>query len=52
VQKIPHRMDFSSEYFFQNKASLFPGVLNNLYLFDLGNQCFRCSCLQGQDVGL
>jgi len=31
-------MDFLSEYFFQNIASLFSGVLNNSYLFDLGNQ--------------
>lgn len=37
-RKIPPRTHFSWEYFFQNKANLFPGVLNYLYLFDLGNQ--------------
>ena len=45
-------MDFLSEYFFQNKASLFPGVLNNLYLIDLGNRSVRRSYLQEQDMGL
>lgn len=38
MRRIPPRMDFLSEYFFQNKASLFPGVLNNLYPIDLGNR--------------
>jgi len=38
VRKIPLWTDFLSEYFFQNKASLFAGALNNLYMGDLGNQ--------------